>query len=550
MGGYPVSVEHDADGDGIPDASIGALGGESAAWQSLRVPLDAFAGETLSVRFEVFGGRAPDRWLIDDLALLEAPALPAPESLTASQGEIGRVHLAWSPIPAADAAAFGLLGYEVLRGPAPRAYALEPLNPQPVSDTRWLDRDVVDGTQYFYAVRARFTAFDGPLSPEATGYPFLPALVLPDELAATVAPDGLGSDTLYIANPGTGELRVDLYYGASDATGESVRRVYRFGQAPPDAYLTLLEDPVDAPAPDVRRVSVRSVGDQLIFRVGFEAPLPDPREDFTLLILLDTDRSLGTGLALPNIGADYILAVGRMIDHATGSLALGYLLDAHWNFVERASSVSAWMGQDSLEVSVRRSALGSTEGFTCAVQVLLAVDPPPWPGVLDGDRVPDPPATPWLAYEPRSGWATPAAPLPVVLRYDLRGAPLQTHQARLFVYSNDPERAAATVLLAVRQPGQALLTRLALGRPHPNPFGPETRFALDVPEGVAWRAEVIDPAGRVIRRLATAGPGDPRRLDLVWDGRTNAGTRASCGRYYLVAWGAGLQAVRPILLVR
>jgi hypothetical protein len=548
--GYPVAVDHDRDGDGTPDETLGVFAGESGAWQSVRVPLDAFAGDTLTVRFEIFGGRTPDRWLIDDLALLETPALPAPEALTASQGETGRVHLAWTPIPDADAAAHGLLGYEVLRGPAPHAYALTPINSQPVSDTRWLDRDVVDGTRYFYAVRARFAAFEGPLSPEATGHPYLPALALPDELSATVAPDGLGGDTLYVTNPGTGELRVDLYYGDSDATAETVRPVYRFGLAPPAAYVTLIEDPADAPAPDVRRVSVRSVGAQLVFRVGFETPLPDPREDFTLLILLDTDLAPGTGLAQPNIGADYILAVGRMIDRATGSLALGYLLDANGNFVERASSISAWAGADSLEVSVRRSALGSVDAFACAVQVLLAHDPPPWPAVLDGDRAPDAPAATWLAYEPRSGWATPASPLPVVLRYDLRDSPLQTQRAKLFAFTGDPHRPTATVLLAVRQPGQALLTDLVLGRPHPNPFGPETRLALEVPQGVAWRAEIVDVAGRVVRRLAAAGAGDPRRLDLIWDGFTNAGTRAPSGRYYVVARGAGLQAARPILLVR
>jgi hypothetical protein len=546
LGGYPAIADYDADGDGLADMPAAAWMGASAGWEHVVLPLDAYLTGGLQLRLEGFGARAPDCVFVDNVQVIEQRALPVVSNVRASQGEDSRVTLLWSALANPPQ---GFLGYEILRGPSLGAYDPTPRETVAPAETRWIDAAVSNGTRYAYAVRGVFEDGSAPLSAGVVGFPYRAAVTLPAAIEGRVDAGGTGADTLYVINSGDGELHVDVLYGASSDGVDDVRAVHHTGSSPPGVFRTLLRDPQDAASPDVDYVAVCEVSGSFLFRVGVHAPLPDPRA-YTLLLLLDTDLSPATGLASPNIGADYIVAVGRMIDHATGSLSLGYVLDANWDFVERTSSVTAWEGLDSLEVGVRASTLGYPDSFACAVQLLLAEDPPPLPRLLDGDRAPDPPAIDWLSIEPYGGTAAPEAPLPIALRFDLSGHPVRTHSARLFVLTNDVQHSTVALPLEVRHAAQDLIVGLALRRAHPNPFTDTIEFMLDVPGGAGWRVDIVDVTGRSIRRIDIGRPSDPQTRALRWDGRTESGTRAPSGRYYVVAQGDGGREARPLLLIR
>jgi fibronectin type 3 domain-containing protein len=71
----------------------------------------------------------------------------APTGLAAVSGP-GVINLIWDANRDAD-----LAGYTVLRGEAP-GDTLQPLTPQPIRETRYVDRAVQPGVTYVYAVIA------------------------------------------------------------------------------------------------------------------------------------------------------------------------------------------------------------------------------------------------------------------------------------------------------------------------------------------------------------------------------------------------------------
>jgi len=93
--------------------------------------------------------------------------------------------------------------------------------------------------------------------------------------------------------------------------------------------------------------------------------------------------------------------------------------------------------------------------------------------------------------------------------------------------------------------GSALPLRIC-----PNPFSAETRIEFSVPHEGAVRAQIFDPAGRLVRTLMeerrAAGP-----IELRWDGRDESGQEAPSGAYFLrLAEGERLIAVQRGLLLR
>ena len=78
-----------------------------------------------------------------------------PTGLSAIAGE-GAISLIWEPNIEGD-----LAGYAILRAAAGSA-TLAPLTPSPISETRYVDRDVVPGTRYTYAVVAVDTRLPVP----------------------------------------------------------------------------------------------------------------------------------------------------------------------------------------------------------------------------------------------------------------------------------------------------------------------------------------------------------------------------------------------------
>ncbi len=563
-GSAGASILVSSDDGGTWQELLPPLRGESP-WRHLTVPLDAFVNQALRLRFVYSHGtaRAGDGWSIDDLKVVEAPALPPPVDLVASQGEAGRVALRWSPPEQLDPGASDLIRYQVYRGPRPGDYAPAALNPEPIAETEWVDTQVTDGERYYYAVTARSSRGESSPSGEAIGYPYRSALEAPARLERNLGTEDTGQDTVAIANTGTGILRFDLYHADAQQTW-SDRVIVLRRPGPPFAFETLAQDPPGDAAIDLRYLAYREVSPHVIFRIGFHEPLPDPHEDFTVMLLLDTDLTLSTGYAGVNIGADYVIALGRMIDRATGGQALGYVLNGAFEFVAPPSSLILYPGADSLEVSVPWQVLGSPESLACAVRIIPS-DGPTLGALASegaavreltnaelqaGDWMPDPPTSTWLHLGARSGSATPGMSFPLELAYDLSGRPEAHLEARVLLRSNDPAAGVHVLSVGLDHSGPDVVRSLSLECPRPNPFRSETSFTLRIPDGVAWRLDVVDVAGRLVRRIAAGPPGNARTTLLSWDARQEDQTLAASGVYYAVARAGHAKAACGVLFIR
>jgi hypothetical protein len=111
----------------------------------------------------------------------------------------------------------------------------------------------------------------------------------------------------------------------------------------------------------------------------------------------------------------------------------------------------------------------------------------------------------------------------VIVLYNLRGP----------VTGVDPRAAAAT---------------LSLSPPHPNPVTGRTSFAFTLADRAAVRLEVLDVAGRVVRRLADGvlPAGDHR---FQWNGDRASGERAAAGIYFVRLHTASGEARRRVVLL-
>ena len=534
VGGYPGEAWIDSNGDGFYDSIVPAWTDSSASWERFVVPLDVPSGPVL-VRFVVWTDpdSGPQVWYLDDLGLLEAPARGAPRSPAASQGMDERVGLSWL---APHDSGPDLLGYRVYRGGRPGDYSPQPLVPGPISATAWVDDAVTNGEQYHYAVAALWPDGEGPRSDDAAGCPYRPVWNGPEGVVAITGSDETGSDTLWIANHGTGTLRLGFLL-ADEGETLTDRRLLGTVPAPSLGFTRLATDPRDAVAPDLRSLAYRTVSGNLVFRVGTHGPLPDPRTAFTLRLFLDTDLSPATGLPENGLGAEFVVVLGRWIHDQTEGAALGYVLNERLEYVVPPSFLFLHEGFDSLEVAVPLGAIGDPTRFACAV-------------LAEADRLPDAPRVSWLSFSPRGGAAEPDAPFPLALAYDLRGAAGLEHRAQILVETNDVSDPVPAIAITVRRGPPEVIGALRLDPPYPNPARSGATLRLLVPQGVAWSADILDVTGRRVRHLAQEPAGAPGLRVLRWDGRRDDATRAESGVYYIWVRGGGARTARTILVVR
>jgi len=83
----------------------------------------------------------------------------------------------------------------------------------------------------------------------------------------------------------------------------------------------------------------------------------------------------------------------------------------------------------------------------------------------------------------------------------------------------------------------------------PNPFNPATNLAIDLPAAARVRVDVHDLRGRVVRRLVD-GDRPAGRLNLVWDGRDEAGRALPSGPYLVRARTDAGTVVRKVTLAK
>jgi hypothetical protein len=90
---------------------------------------------------------------------------------------------------------------------------------------------------------------------------------------------------------------------------------------------------------------------------------------------------------------------------------------------------------------------------------------------------------------------------------------------------------------------------LHLFQNQPNPFGPETRIAYEVPQNGRAELRIYAANGRVVRSLVEAeleaGP-----HAVVWDGLDESGRAVSSGVYFYVLVAPGVEESRKMLLLR
>jgi hypothetical protein len=82
----------------------------------------------------------------------------------------------------------------------------------------------------------------------------------------------------------------------------------------------------------------------------------------------------------------------------------------------------------------------------------------------------------------------------------------------------------------------------------PNPFASLTRITYGVAGSFSGsvRAEIFDPAGRLIRSLPAARGASG---SISWDGRNERGDRAAAGVYFLRLHAGATAITRPLILI-
>jgi hypothetical protein len=89
--------------------------------------------------------------------------------------------------------------------------------------------------------------------------------------------------------------------------------------------------------------------------------------------------------------------------------------------------------------------------------------------------------------------------------------------------------------------------------PRPNPSSGEVRVTYRVPGAVAFEVSILDPAGRLVRRLERGtGSGSPEReSSSVWDGLDEHGRVCTAGSYFArIRLGDGQAASQKLVRIR
>ncbi len=90
---------------------------------------------------------------------------------------------------------------------------------------------------------------------------------------------------------------------------------------------------------------------------------------------------------------------------------------------------------------------------------------------------------------------------------------------------------------------------LRLHQNTPNPFNPTTQLAFEIPYDGPVTLEIVDVAGHRVRTLVSGNLTGGTHLS-VWDGRSDAGSRASAGVYYARLRTPDATTSRSLVLVQ
>lgn len=170
-----------------------------------------------------------------------------------------------------------------------------------------------------------------------------------------------------------------------------------------------------------------------------------------------------------------------------------------------------------------------------------ALHPPLPPGVIDPS-----PGTPYypdlVARWDYVRYFRPTLPAPLV-GLNLAN-PAQVSDAQLLAFLG---AVADTVCPQAAAPDAPPAPGLALAAA-PNPFSRATALRFTLPQGVAFRLEILDAAGRLVRGMV-AGEGRGAEVTVAWDGHDAAGRPAAAGVYFARLEVGGASRVARLIRV-
>ena len=99
-------------------------------------------------------------------------------------------------------------------------------------------------------------------------------------------------------------------------------------------------------------------------------------------------------------------------------------------------------------------------------------------------------------------------------------------------------------------PARSARPALVLESAHPNPFNPRTTLTWSTARRARVEIDVVDPAGRRVRRLEDGREVEAGTHRTVWDGRDDAGSPVASGVYHLRVRAGTSVATGRVVLVR
>lgn len=92
--------------------------------------------------------------------------------------------------------------------------------------------------------------------------------------------------------------------------------------------------------------------------------------------------------------------------------------------------------------------------------------------------------------------------------------------------------------------------RVGLGRPQPNPFNPTTRMTVTLASPGRVQLRVFDVHGRLVRNLLDNALYPAGSRTVIWDGKTDQGTRAGSGVYVVRMSASGQRFQQKLVLLK
>lgn len=552
--------------------------GRTQGWVPARFDLYRYLGQAdVRIRFTFAAdmGNVGPGWYLDDISVVERQILERPMNLQARSGGDRRVPLQWEP-PAGvvESGPNPVIGYNVYRSGGKEDQP-SLLNTEPLDTRQYNDTTAVNGEPYLYYTSALYVGGpEGPLSEPVSAMAY--QATLSAELAsitAAIDSSGVVDTTIVIRNAGTGFLEVNAYLADSSQTIDDVRitipmqdngraawgrapgmvaprwlspgRPAIFDSAMPAAGLykksggsvrtpvpgvdprdglfqslawdTVATDQDDPPGiePDLAAMQALQTDTSFSLRVTAHESMAALSETASMVILLDTDQNIETGLR----GGEFIVVAGMIALERFGVQVV--LLDRSQHETDGLNY--GYIFGNRVEFGLDKDALGRPVGINVSVAV-RGLD-----SNLPLDSMPDGPSTLWLARTPLHLSITSGSEDGLTLALSSEALPTGLYKAKVILESNDQARPVVEipVTFLVQTMTPVLLSGLAAE-------------ARDEGVVLSWQAPTgLGYAGfDVYRRMVWPDAGEELRitgepLAPAWNGEYRfVDTGALAGRQY------------------